>query len=311
MSLQASALSRLMRMLSPTLFSSVDPAQLREKIHGAAKHMPAPPQEARYVEARVAGDIPVHWVSMPNSDPGKVLMYLHGGGYMFGGTLLTHKDLVWRLAQAARCQVLSVDYRLAPEHPFPAAQDDAIAVYRWLLERYAPQSIAIGGDSAGGGLTFATLLRARDEGLAVPAAVVALSPWTDLACTGESVVTNAAKDALIPGQGIKEGADIILNGGDPTHPYASPLYGDYSDCCPALIQVGSEEVLLDDSRRLAHKLETSGIPVVLDVWRKMPHVFQVMSMILPEGRAAIDRVGVFLRGHMRSESQQAVDIRQQ
>lgn len=302
MSLQAAALTQVMRLFGSMMVNSGEPPELREKIHKASSRMPAPPSEARYEEVSIDGSIPAYWVSMPDVDRNKVLLYFHGGGYMFGGTMLTHKDLVWRLSQAAKCPVLSLEYRLAPENPFPAAQDDAFQAYQWLLERFAPQSIAIAGDSAGGGLTFATLLRARDEGLPVPAAVVGLSPWTDLACTGESIITNAARDVLIPADGIKEGVDYILNGADPTDPYASPLYGDYSGCCPALIQVGSGEVLLDDSRRLAYKMEASGIPVVLDVWSKMPHVWQVMSMILPEGRVAIDRIGVFLRGHMRSVS---------
>jgi monoterpene epsilon-lactone hydrolase len=300
MSLQASAVHQAMRVFGNMLVSSGEPAQLREKIHGASKRMPAPPKEARYEEVRIADNLPAYWITMPDSDPNKVLLFLHGGGYMFGGTMFTHKDLVWRLAKAAQCPVLSVEYRLAPENPYPAPQDDCFSAYQWLTERYSSRSIAIAGDSAGGGLTFATLLRAKDEGLPLPAAVVGMSPWTDLACTGESVVTNAPKDVLIPGEGLKEGIPYILNGADPLHPYASPLYGDYTGCCPALIQVGSEEVLLDDSRRLAYKMEASGVPVVLDVWNRMPHVWQVMSMILPEGRVAIDRIGVFLRGHMRS-----------
>jgi acetyl esterase/lipase len=282
------------------MLTTDEPVQLREKVHKASERMPAPPREAVYEETFIAGKIPAYWISMPDADRSKVVMYLHGGGYMFGGTMLTHKDLVWRLAKAAHCPVLSVDYRLAPEQPFPAAWDDAITVYQWLLQRFSPQGIAFAGDSAGGGLAFGTMLRARDEGLPVPAAVVGLSPWTDLACTGESVVTNAERDVLIPGSRIKEGAAHVLNGLDPTNPYASPLYGDFTGCSPALIQVGSEEVLLDDARRLAYKMEASGVPVVLDVWNKMPHVWQVMSMVLPEGRVAIDRIGVFLRGHMRS-----------
>ena len=302
MSLQASAVNQVMRVFGNMLVSSGEPPELREKIHGASKRMPPPPKESRYEEVCIAGDIPAYWVSMPGADKNKVLLFLHGGGYMFGGTMSTHKDLVWRLAKAAQCPVLSLEYRLAPENPYPAPQNDAFAAYKWLLERYSPKGIAIAGDSAGGGLTFATLLRAKDEGLPLPAAVVGMSPWTDLACTGESIVTNASKDALIPGDSIKEGMVYILDGADPYHPYASPLYGDYTGCCPALIQVGSEEVLLDDSRRLAHKMEVAGVPVVLDVWSKMPHVWQVMSMILPEGKVAIDRIGVFLRGHMRSVS---------
>jgi acetyl esterase/lipase len=289
-----------MRLLGSMMLGSNDPADMREKFHRAAERIPAAPPEAIFEETLIAGNIKAYWVSMPEADRNKALMYLHGGAYMFGGTVLTHRDLIWRVAKAAQCPVLSVDYRLAPEQPFPAAWDDAITAYQWLLERFSPQSIAIAGDSAGGGLAFATMLRARDEGLALPAAVVGLSPWTDLACTGESVVTNADRDVWIPGSRIKEAAALVLNNLDPTNPYASPLYGDYNNCSPALIQVGSDEVLLDDARRLAYKMEASGVPVVLDVWSKMPHVWQAMAAILPEGKVAIDRIGVFLRGHMRS-----------
>jgi acetyl esterase/lipase len=300
MSLQAAALTQIMRLFGSMMLGSNDPADMREKFHKAAERIPAAPPEAVFQETLIAGNIKAYWVSMPEADRNKALMYLHGGAYMFGGTVLTHRDLIWRLAKVAQCPVLSVDYRLAPEQPFPAAWDDAITVYQWLLERFSPQSVAIAGDSAGGGLAFATMLRARDEGLALPAAIVGLSPWTDLACTGESVVTNADRDVLIPGSRIKEAAALVLNNLDPTNPYASPLYGDYRNCSPALIQVGSDEVLLDDARRLAYKMEASGVPVVLDVWSKMPHVWQAMAAILPEGKVAIDRVGVFLRGHMRS-----------
>ena len=300
MSLQAAAVTQIMRLFGSMMLGTSDPLDMREKFHRAAERIPPAPPDAAFEETLIAGKIKAYWVSLPDADRNKVLMYLHGGAYMFGGTVLTHRDLIWRLAKVAQCPVLSVDYRLAPEEPFPAAWDDANTAYRWLLERFSSQSIALAGDSAGGGLAFASMLRARDEGLAMPSAVVGLSPWTDLACTGESVVTNADRDVMIPGQRIKEAAGFVLGDLDPTHPYASPLYGDYTDCSPALIQVGSSEVLLDDARRLAYKMESSGVPVVLDVWSKMPHVWQAMASILPEGKVAIDRIGVFLRGHMRS-----------
>lgn len=300
MSLQASAVNQVLRLVRNMMLSSGEPAELREKIHNQCKRMPDPPKEARYEETLIAGTIPAWWVRMPNADEKKVLMYLHGGGYMFGSTMTTHKDLMWRLAKAAQCPVLSVDYRLAPEDPYPAGLDDAFTAYQTLLEHYHPQAIAIGGDSAGGGLTFATLLKIKQQGLPQPSAAFGLSPWTDLAVTGESVVTNLKKDHLIPGDGLKEGTEYYLAGADPTDPLASPLYGDLTGLPPTLLQVGSEEVLLDDSRRLAQKMEASGVPVVLDIWSKLPHVWQVMAMILPEGKVAIDRIGIFLRGHQRS-----------
>lgn len=300
MSLQASALRAAMSLVGGLLTNGGEPPELREKIENYCKRMPPPPEEANFEPISISG-VPAWWVTMPESDPNKVLMYLHGGGYMFGSTMSTHKDLVWRLAQSARCRVLSVDYRLCPEHPFPAGWDDAFTAYQWLLDRYDPRALAIAGDSAGGGLTFGTLQRIRDEGLPVPAAAVGLSPWTDMACTGESLVTNVEKDNLIPGDAIHEGVPYILaDDHDPCNTYASALYGDQTGMPPTLLQVGSDEVLLDDSRRLARKMEEAGVPVVLDIWSQMPHVWQVMSMILPEGKLAVERIGIFLRGHMRS-----------
>jgi acetyl esterase/lipase len=299
MSLQASALRAAMGLVGGMMTNSGEPPELREKIDNYCKRMPPPPDESSYEPISIGG-VPAWWVTMPESDPNKVLLYLHGGGYMFGATMTTHKDLVWRLAQAARCRVLSVDYRLAPEQPFPAGWDDCFSVYQWLLDHYDPRGLAVGGDSAGGGLTFGTLQRVRDQGLPLPAAAVGLSPWTDLACTGESLVTNLEKDSLIPGDAIHEGVPYILQDMDPYNTYASPLYGDQRGMPPTLIQVGSDEVLLDDSRRLARRMEEAGVPVVLDVWNQMPHVWQVMSTMLPEGRVAVERIGIFLRGHMRS-----------
>ena len=299
MSLQADALNLMMGMVGGMMTGGAEPPALREKIHGMCERMPAPPPEAEYREDEIGG-VPVFWVKMPQSDPQKVLMYLHGGGYMFGGTMSTHKDLVWRLAKEAKVTVCSVEYRLAPEHKFPEGLDDCVTVYRWLTEHFNPRSLAIAGDSAGGGLTFGSLQRIKAEGLPMPAAAVGLSPWTDLACTGESLVTNCAKDKLIPGDAIHEGVEYIMGDQDPTNPFASPLYGEQDGMPPTLIQVGSEEVLLDDSRRLARKMEAAGVPVVLDIWNKMPHVWQVMSMFLPEGKMAVQRIGIFLRGHMRA-----------
>ncbi|MEH6548975.1 MAG: alpha/beta hydrolase [Pseudomonadales bacterium] len=299
MSLQATAVKSVMGLFSNMLTSSGEPHELREKIHNSCKRMPAPPPEADYEQIRIGG-LRAYWVRYKGCNKGKAIMYLHGGGFMFGGTMTTHKDLVWRLSKAAQAPVLSVEYRLAPEHPFPQGLDDCIAAYRWLLDRYDPQSLAIAGDSAGGNLTCASLLRIRDEGLPLPAAGVALSPWTDMLCTGESIKTNLHKDKLIPGEGLKEGVDYYLQGADPSDPYASPYYGDQHGLPPMLFQVGSEEVLLDDSRRLARKMEEARVPVVLDIWEGLPHVWQALSMLIPEGKMAIDRIGIFLRGHMRA-----------
>lgn len=299
MTIQATAIRTVMRALRQAMISSTDPLELRRRIDDACRLMPAPPAEAHFEHLQVAGNIPAVRVTYGDEEPDRALLYLHGGGYLFGSSMTTHRDLLWRLAQVGRTAVLSVDYRLAPEYPYPAAVEDAVAAYRWLLERWPAESLAIGGDSAGGGLALATLLKLRDEAAPLPAAAVLLSPWTDLAATGQSLVDNRDKDTLIPGDGLREGAELYLAGADPHEPYASPLYGDPTGLPPILIQVGSDEVLLDDSRRMAHRLEDHDVSVVLDVWLEMPHVWQVLAMFLPEGRLAVERIGYFLRGHQR------------
>jgi len=195
------------------------------------------------------------------------------------------------------------DYRLAPEHPYPAALEDSIKVYKWLLEQgYKPEHIVIAGDSAGGGLTYGTVLKIRDLGLPLPAATAGMSPWTDLAVTGESVITNLKRDVLIPGDGLPEGAQYYLAGADPRDPYASPLYGDPTGLPPTMIQVSKDEVLLDDSRRLAAKYKAAGVPCELELWDGMPHVWQTLAMFIPEGKTAIKRMGDFIARHVRDQN---------
>jgi len=300
MSIQSALVKPVLRVISRTVTRSTDPLTLRKAVASTAKRMPPLPDFVSMDITSIDG-IPAAWFDTPGNDPSRVILYLHGGGYLFCSALTTHRDLLWRLSQAAECRVLAIDYRLAPENPFPAAVEDAVKAYRWLLdEGYAPKCLAIAGDSAGGGLTFGSALKIRDENLPLPAALVGMSPWTDLAATGASVIKNAKKDALIPGEGLREGAEYYLQGEDPKNPYASPLYGDLAGLPPTLLQVSNEEVLLDDSRRLAAKMKNAGVPVLLDVWKGLPHVWQALAMLLPEGRAAIKGVGRFLRGHMKS-----------
>ncbi|HET6522243.1 MAG TPA: alpha/beta hydrolase, partial [Geminicoccaceae bacterium] len=212
------------------------------------------------------------------------------------------RPLTWRLSAACRMAVFAVDYRLAPEHPFPAAVEDAAAAWRGLLREAGrdPRRMAIIGDSAGGGLMFATLLSLRDAGDPLPAAAVALSPWTDLAGTGDSLAVNAAADPMFPPSegAIERTAAVYLNGADPRTPLASPLYGDLRGLPPTLIQVGSTEILLDDSRRMAERLRAAGVPVELEVWPSMPHVWHMKADVVPEGRRAIERIGAFVRRHL-------------
>ncbi|MCC6778622.1 MAG: alpha/beta hydrolase [Hyphomicrobiales bacterium] len=223
------------------------------------------------------------------------VLYLHGGGYVAGSPAL-YRDLVWRIADACHAQCLCTDYRLAPEHPYPAALDDAVAAYRWLLVQGAlPAHVALMGESAGGGLVIGTLLKLRDDGVPLPGAAVALSPWTDLAMTGSSVRTNAAKDVMIRADEMTRIAGYYLGDADPHTPYASPHYGNLAGLPPTLIQVGDEEVLLDDAVRIAERMRAAGCEVTLEVWPRVPHGWQAWARVMPEARRAIARIGAFVQ----------------
>jgi epsilon-lactone hydrolase len=254
------------------------------------------------VAAAEASRVPAEWVTAAGVADGRVIMYLHGGAYQLGSPA-TLRHLVALLSAAAQARALSVDYRLAPEHPFPAAVDDAVAAYRWLLAAgHDPASIAIAGDSAGGGLTLATLVALRDSGDRLPAAAVAMSPWTDLALTGESLRTRADADVMITPAGMRQTAALYLAGADPRHPYASPLYADLHGLPPILIHVGDAEVILDDSTRFAARARLAGVDVTLEIWGEMPHVFQAFAGLLPEADQAVAHIGSWLREHVRATS---------
>jgi acetyl esterase/lipase len=243
-----------------------------------------------------AAGVPAEWIEAPGGSHTRAVLYLHGGGYVIG-SIATHRELCGRIGRAAGARVLAIDYRLAPEHPFPAAVDDAVAAYGWLLQQgLAPEGIAIAGDSAGGGLTAATLVALRDRGARLPAAGILLSPWTDLAMTGESLRTRATLDPLIPGgQGVTSMAQQYLAGADPKTPLASPLYADLGGLPPLLIQVGTSEVLFDDAIRLDARARSAGVAVTLEPWNDMVHVFQLFAGMLPEGQQAIERIGSFVK----------------
>jgi acetyl esterase/lipase len=225
------------------------------------------------------------------------MLYLHGGGYVVG-SIATHLGLAGRLSRAAAARVLLLNYRLAPEHPFPAAVEDATAAYRWLLGTgVKPGRIAIAGDSAGGGLTVATLVALRDAGEPLPAAGVCQSPWIDLEGAGESVTTKAHVDPLVHKDMLLKMASWYLAGANPRTPLAAPLYADLQGLPPLLVQVGTAEILLDDATRLADRARAAGVAVTLEPWEGMIHVWQLFASILPEGQQAIDRIGAFVRQH--------------
>jgi monoterpene epsilon-lactone hydrolase len=247
------------------------------------------------LEPTKAGGVNAEWVSAPGASRDRVILYLHGGGYV-GGSLKTHRELVGRLSRASGAYGLALDYRLAPENPFPAAVEDAVAGYQSLLDQGIPPGrIVIAGDSAGGGLTVAALVAAREARVAMPAAAVCISPWTDLAATGESIKTKASIDPMVSGNALLPMAKHYIGERDLRTPLASPLYADLRGLPPMLIHVGAAEVLLDDSTRLAERARSAGVDVKIEVWDDMIHVWHVFAPLLPEGQRAIDVVGKFVR----------------
>ncbi|MCZ6627424.1 MAG: alpha/beta hydrolase [SAR324 cluster bacterium] len=267
--------------------------QLREAGEAKARRYPLPPDVAH--QAVMANGAAAEWVSAPGAAADRVLLYFHGGGY-YRGSLHTVREMVGRISRASGLTALSVDYRLAPEHPYPAAVEDAVAAYRWLLEKgVAPRQIVLGGDSAGGGLCAALMIKVRGEGAPLPAAWVCLSPWVDLTQSGESYETRAHEDPSITKPYLDHAAQLYLNGVDAHDPLASPLYADLSGLPPLLIQVGTAEVLLDDSTRLEQNARAAGVQVELQSWEGMTHVWQNNGPQLPEATDAVSKIGEFIK----------------
>ncbi len=253
-----------------------------------AKHRVPP--GVTLTEAGVGG-VPWEWLRPVSQPPRGTLLYFHGGAY-FAGSPATHRPITCGFARRGLA-VFAADYRLAPEHPFPAAVDDAVAAYRGLLEGgVAPSGLTVAGDSAGGGLALALLVALRDAGVPLPAAAVGFSPWTDLAATGASLKTNTRRDAMFYGDSLGEAGTPYLAGQDPQHPLASPLYADLHGLPPLLLHAGSYEVLLDDSVRLVERAQAAGVAATLRTWPVVPHVWQLFP--LPESRASLDDAARFL-----------------
>jgi monoterpene epsilon-lactone hydrolase len=269
----------------------------RASLEALAGSVPAPDGVA--VEPTTLGGRPAEWIVPEGVGRERVVLYLHGGGYC-EGSLNTHRNLAGRIALATQCAVCALDYRLAPEHPFPAAVDDASAAYRQLIDDGGePDSIAIAGDSAGGGLTVATLLALRDGGDLMPAAAVCLSPWVDLTQSSGTYETRADLDPMCTREGLTTMADAYLVDTDPTTPLASPAFADLSDLPPLMIEVGDDEVLLADSMTLADRARAAGVEVDLTIWTDMIHVFHAFpGELVPESDESLAAIGTFLRSHL-------------
>ena len=281
-----------------------EPIELsRRRLERFARWLPTPRAAIQLARCETGGVAALR-VAGPNSRPDHTIFYLHGGGYAAGGPEL-YRHVLWRLAAAAGASVTAIAYRLAPEHPFPAALDDAVAAWHGLIAEGAdPRRTAVIGDSAGGGLALALALRLRDAAAPLPAAVVALSPWTDLALTGASLRRNAAADPMLNAVGASHAAALYLAGADARNCYASPLYGDPAGLPPCLIQVGSDEILRDDAVRMAERMRDAGCAIELEIWRRMPHVWHSFAPVLPEARQAIARIGLYVRQHVDDLSEE-------
>jgi acetyl esterase/lipase len=279
------------------LNSRTPAAQRRARLEtvGAMSRLPLP--LGTRVEPTTLRGVPAEWLSNRCVEAKRTVLYLHGGGYIVGSPRM-YRDLSSRLVQHWQARVAVVDYRLAPEHPFPAAQEDALDAYRALLEQgIAPQDIVIAGDSAGGGLTLATAIRARDAGLPQPAALILFSPWLDLTTDSESArrVGASGEDAMLTVDGLRRAArDYIGEKGNLNDPLASPLFADLRGLAPMLIQVTDREILFDDSRRLDTAVHQAGGASSLEIWPRLFHVWQLFAGKMPEAGRALTQAGEFL-----------------
>ncbi|MEZ0148160.1 MAG: alpha/beta hydrolase [Candidatus Reddybacter sp.] len=293
-SLRSQILAPIMRMtMKKKLGKSGDPAKEREfldKMSGMTSRRPLGKYD-------VVGGVPGEWQQATLGSSDNVILYLHGGAFVIGSPA-SHRDMVGAIADAAQARAFIVDYRLAPETLFPGAVEDAVAAYKGLLANgEKAEKIIIAGDSAGGGLTMSTLVALRDEGIELPAGAVCISPWADLTFTGDSMIVKDKVDAMLSRDSLSWFAGLYLAGQDAADPKASPIFADLSGLPPLLIQVGSNEVLLDDAIRLNKAVKKAGGDATLEVWDGQMHVWHLMATIVPEGKHAVNVIGSFVKTH--------------
>jgi acetyl esterase/lipase len=276
--------------------TSLPPPAAFEMMRAADEALALVPPAGLDAMATMAGSVPAIWVTDPQEPDAPVILYLHGGGYLF----LSAKQFVpimGKLVIASSCRCLGIEYRRAPEHVFPAPVEDAVEAYRWLLgQGYSPNGIALVGDSAGGGLALAVALEISASDLPPPACVVAISPWTDLTVSGRSAVT--ADDPVVDGDGLRMMADAYLAGADPGDPRASPLHADLGRLPPTLVLVGTREALLDDARRFVDAAKAAGRLISLTEYPGVAHMWMFYDPDMPEATMAFDAIARFLRGQM-------------
>lgn len=270
---------------------------LREEVETLARRFIKTENDGLEIVADTVAGVPVERV-IPSSARAQVVLYIHGGAFIVCSPR-THRGITQPLARYTRCEVVAVDYRLAPEHPYPAAVTDVLDVYRAMLKSTPAKRITFAGDSAGGNLVLALLHAAKAEGLELPSSAVCLSPWSDLTGASDSIRTNIARDALLPGERMHELAALYLNGAYVREPTASPVYGDFAGMPPLLFHVGNTEILLDDSRRVVARARTNAVEAHLRIWPGLPHVFHAFSQHLPAAHVALQEIADFMLAQFR------------
>lgn len=277
-------------------FSAAIPVPKQRKTLDNFSRIVIMPRNTRFQSVMI-GNIKASWIASGKVFDDAVILYLHGGAYTIGSPD-SHRAITSHLSKVSHTKILAIDYRLAPEHPYPAAVDDSVSAYTWLLNSgYPPDKIVVAGDSAGGGLSLATVIALRDADIPLPKAVVCFSPWTDLEGTGETWTTKIQVDPMLTPEWLHFMANLYA-GNHLQLPRVSPLYADFHGFPPLLIQVGSEEILLSDSTRLAERAKASGVDVELDVIDNMYHTWAALSGMVPESSQAMQRTGRFIRNRM-------------
>lgn len=304
MSLQARIINIALRLFEkPTLRRAKDPAELRRSFERKARLLFHPPRGTGFGRERIGGVratrvTPPKASGVPVLGPAPVLLYFHGGGYVFGSAR-THRALAAQIAHRTACEVVVPDYAMAPEHPFPAALDEALSVYGALVGQVGSDNIVIGGDSAGGGLALALVGEVLRGGGPPPKAVFAFSPLTDMTFSAASLERNADADVMLPADRAAEMSEMYLSGQDARDPRASPIFADFTGGPPVWLTVGDTEILLDDSTRMAERLAAAGVDVSLSVAQDLPHVWPLLHGFLPEARRTLDNLADWLRTRVR------------
>lgn len=305
LSLQARLAKHLLRLITHEVNNL--PLAVRRSWPDRVGKLRAKRHRDLHIDPENLAGVDCEWVYSVEKDSRPIIIYFHGGGYVTG-SLLSARALATELASNLPVRVLTVNYRLAPEHPFPAALDDALAVYQALIDmQYDPARIAMIGDSAGGGLTLATSMAIRDRHLPLPACLVLLSPWTDLTARSPSFRTKAEDDVVLEPVDVLEYAAFYADGARLDNPYLSPVYGSFDQLPPILIHVGSEEILLDDARRAGDAAKKAGVDVTLKVWPGLFHVFSLAASMLPEARESMSEIVAYLQTHLLNMKSETID----